>query len=92
MSGALTWVMRRAHLPVASSRLWVTGARPFYHLMLPDVEREPAGTCWPDGAIEDAQLYSGDPLDAPDWIPAGSTVSLGAAWCSAFTAYVSREA
>lgn len=84
-------IRRRAHLPVADSALFVTGARAFYELMLPGTEDDPTGAAWPEDAIDDAQLYSGDPLDAPDWIPAGSTVSLGAAWCSAFTAYVSRE-
>ena len=82
----------RAHLPIANAVLFVTGGRGCSDLMHAGTEDDPSGTAWPADAIDEAQVYSGDPLDAPDWIPAGSTVSLGAAWCSAFTGYVSREA
>ena len=46
---------------------------------------------WPDEASDAAMLAAGDHLDAPEWMPAGSTVGRPYTWRRDFTPVVSRE-
>lgn len=73
----------RTHMLAVEPMHLVTGAAPFDENLDPRISDE-------DQTM--LQLLAGDPLDAPEWIPAGSTVGMPYSWCGVFTPMIHREA